>query len=293
MFRTNEKRLVKMSVVGEVTPPLFGQLPYRISAVTGEPVVLPGTGGITYNVRVGDSAVDWEADHVEPGVTIKSKDKDDMVPQGPNFALNVLSCIGNEAVIISGEAKGRKGVVTGKHGFIEHVIVDFDFKTMDKMVIGDKVLVKSFGVGLKLLDFPDVALMSMDPRLLKAMDIDVENGKLVVPVTHIIPSAIMGSGLGQSHAHSGDYDIQLFDAEARKKHNLDSIRMGDIVAISDADHRFGRIYRKNATVIGIVVHSRSVVAGHGPGVTTLMTSRKLRPVIDVKANIATILKLRR
>jgi len=39
--------------------------------------------------------------------------------------------------------------------------------------------------------------------------------------------------------------------------------------------------------IGIVVHSDCLLAGHGPGVTTLMTCATplIEPVIDAKANI--------
>jgi hypothetical protein len=293
MLRTNEKNLVKMSVMGEISNPLYGAQPYRISAITGIPVVLPSTGGITYNVRVGDSAIDWEADHVEPGVSIKNVVKDDLIAQGPNFGLNLLACVGNEATVVTGDAKGRKGTVTGKHGGIEHILVDFDCRTMEKMVIGDKLLVKAFGVGLKLLDFPEVTVMNMDPKLLGAMRIEAKKGVLTVPVTHLAPAAIMGSGLGTNNAYSQDYDIQMFDKEINRKYHLDTIRLGDIVAITDADHTFGRTYKKGAVSIGIVVHCKSVVAGHGPGVATLMTSNKIRPVIDGGANIAKLLKLRK
>ncbi|KPV65041.1 MAG: hypothetical protein AOA65_0544 [Candidatus Bathyarchaeota archaeon BA1] len=75
--------------------------------------MLPGVGGITYNVRVGDLASGWEADHVEPGVSLENKEKDERFPQGANIALNVLSCVGNKAVVATGDAKGDKGVITG------------------------------------------------------------------------------------------------------------------------------------------------------------------------------------
>ena len=55
MLKTNVNHLVKISVVGEVASPILGRSPYRISA-DGRPLVLPGVGGITYNVRVGDLA---------------------------------------------------------------------------------------------------------------------------------------------------------------------------------------------------------------------------------------------
>jgi len=293
-LRTNVDRLVKVSVIGEVSSPIFPPTPYKISAF-GEPVVLPGVGGIRYNVRVGDPAVGWMADHVEPGVSIKNfTTYPDIRTATPNYALNVLSCIGNEAVVVSGDAKGSKGVVIGKHGGIEHVMVDFPPEVLDKLVIGDKVLVKAFGLGLRLLDYPEIKVMNIDPSLLEKMDIKPVGDKLEVPVTHLIPAAIMGSGLGANNVYRGDYDIQLFDEETRRKYHLDDLRLGDIVAIIDADHSYGRIYRKGAISIGVVVHTDCVTAGHGPGVTTIMTSStgKIVPRIEPKANIAYYLNLR-
>lgn len=293
MLRTNVDKLVKISVSGEVSSPVFWRSPYRISA-TGTPVVLPGVGGITYNVRVGDPATGWEADHVEPGVSIKNKEKDEQFPGGANMALNILACVGNEALVVSGDAKGSKGVVTGKHGGIEHVLIDFPVETMENLLIGDKMLIKAFGVGLRLLEFPDAKVMNMDPRFLEATDPRPVNEKLEVSVTHIIPAEIMGSGLGANETYSGDYDIQLFDESVKGEYGLEDLRLGDLVAIQDADHSYGRIYRKGAVSIGIIVHSDCVTSGHGPGVTTLFTSSKgkIIPEIDVDANIAKLLKLR-
>jgi len=293
MLRTNVEKLVKISVVGEVASPVFGRGVYNISA-QGTPLVLPGVGGITYNVRVGDSACGWEADHVEPGVSIENKENDPRFAQGANTALNVLSCVGNEAVVATGDAKGAKGVVTGKHGGIEHVLVDFQSETLEKLMLGDKVLVKAFGVGLKLLDYSEIKVMNMDACFLEALKPEVKGDRLEIPVTHIVPAAIMGSGLGANQTYSGDYDIQLFDEDARKEYWLDDLRLGDLVAILDADHSYGRIYKQGAVSVGIVVHTNCVTSGHGPGVTTLFTSSngKIVPKIDAKANIASILKLR-
>ena len=293
MLRTNVEKLVKISVVGEVASPVFGRGVYNISA-QGTPLVLPGVGGITYNVRVGDSACGWEADHVEPGVSIENKENDPRFGQGANIALNVLSCVGNEAVVVTGDAKGAKGVVTGKHGGIEHVLVDFQSETLEKLMLGDKVFVKAFGVGLKLLDYSEIKVMNMDARFLEALKPKAKGDRLEIPVTHIVPAAIMGSGLGANQTYSGDYDIQLFDEGARKEYGLDDLRLGDLVAILDADHSYGRIYKQGAVSVGIVVHTNCVTSGHGPGVTTLFTSSngKIIPKVDAKANIASILKLR-
>jgi hypothetical protein len=292
MLRTNVEKLIKMSVMGEIASPTIRSV-YNVSA-TGKPLVLPGVGGITYNVRVGDPACGWVADHVEPGVSVENKENDARSGQAANTAFNVLSCVGNKATVVNGDAKGAEGTVTGKHGGIEHVLIDFPSEALEKLVIGDKILVKAFGVGLKLLDFQEIKVLNMDPALLDAWNIEPKGDKLEVPVTHIVPAAIMGSGLGANQVNSGDYDIQLFDEGIVEQYELESLRLGDLVAIIDADHSFGRIYRQGAVSVGVVIHTNCVTAGHGPGVTTLMTSPdgKIIPQIDQKANIAKLLKLR-
>ena len=292
MLKTNAEKLIKISVMGEVASPTMRH-PYNISA-TGTLHILPGVGGITYNLRVGDKACGWEADHVEPGVSVENKENDARSGQAANTALNVLSCVGNQATVVTGDAKGAKGTVTGKHGGIEHVLVDFPPEVLDKLLIGDRILIKAYGIGLKLLDFPDIKILNIDPKLLKAWKPKPNGDKLEVPVTRVIPAAIMGSGLGANQVNSGDYDIQLFDQTIIDQYELESLRLGDLVAIIDADHSYGGIYRQGAISVGIVVHTNCVTAGHGPGVTTLMTSPtgKIIPQLNGKANVASLLKLR-
>lgn len=282
-----------MSVIGEVVSPVVGSAVYKVSA-NGDPMILPGVGGITYNVRVGDLATGWMADHVEPGVSLENRVSDSRMPHAQSRALNVLSCIGNEARVVKGDAKGEKGAVVGKHGGIEHVMTDFQPEVMEKLVIEDKVMIKAYGVGLKLLDIPEVKTYNLSPRFLEAIDPKIASGKLEVPVTHVVPAAIMGSGLGRSHVSSGDYDITLFCEETVKEFGLEDLRLGDLVAIVDADHSYGRIFRKGAMSVSIVTHSDCITAGHGPGTTTLFTSKTgaIDAVIDADANIAKILGLR-
>ena len=287
-MKLNASQLVKLSVVGEVDSPSVGDTPYRVSA-DGQPLVLVGSGGITYNVRVGDSVAGWKADHVEPGVSLKNSNNN------ANGALNLYACVGNEATVISGDAKKAKGVVTGKHGGIEHLLVDFPPATLNKLAIGDKIQVKAEGVGLEIDGMPQVKVMNCAPSLLRKWGVRQVGGKLRVPVTHRVPAAIMGSGLGSSYCYRGDYDIQMFDAATVTEHGLGTLRFGDFVAILDADHSFGRIYRQGAVSVGIIVHSECVTAGHGPGVTTLLTSTEgaLEPVLSAKANLADVLGLRK
>ncbi|MCW3997250.1 MAG: DUF4438 domain-containing protein [Candidatus Bathyarchaeota archaeon] len=70
--------------------------------------------------------------------------------------------------------------------------------------------------------------------------------------------------------------------------------VSSIIAITDADHSFGRIYRQGAVSVGIVVHTNCITAGHGPGITSLMTSSlgNIVPKIDKAANIAYLLEIR-
>lgn len=287
-LRINRAELVITAVTGEAAPPRLNTGLYDVGA-DGRPFILPSVGGINPNVRVGDLAFGFAADHIEPAVSIR--DPDDR----RNVSLNVLACIGNEAVVLTGDAKGAKGVVTGKHGGIEHVIVDFSPDVMRKMAIGDKVQVWSCGVGLRLLEATDVSAFNADPDFLEAWAPEMgADGTLAVRVAKIVPAAVMGSGLGRATVVRGDYDIQTFDDEIAAEYGLREIRLGDIVAIVDADHSYGRIYRSGAVSVGVVVHGRSFVAGHGPGVTTLLTSPsgRIDPVIDETANLATILKIR-
>lgn len=290
MLKTNQERLVMISIQGRVSNPVR-RAAYTVT-YDGKPIVVPGVGGITYNIKVGDKAFGWEADHVEPGVsTVVNEEKRDAPP---NYAYNTLACAGNQARVISGDAKGGVGIVTGHHGGIEHVLIDFDPETIEKLCIEDKILIKAYGQGLKLLDYPEIKIYNLDPSLLEKMNIkEMNNDTIEVPVTCEIPAKLMGSGLGSASVASGDYDITTADKKMVEKYKLDRIRFGDIVAISDADNSFGRSYKEGAVSIGIVVHSDCVIAGHGPGVATLLTSTtgKIKFYLEEEANIANYLNI--
>ena len=281
MIKTNKEFLVMQSVGGKVHSPTIAS-PYRISR-DGEPMILPATGGISYNVKVGDSCMTWVGDHVEPGVSVKNDNVNE------NNALMVLGCIGNTAKIMTGDAKGATGFVTGGHGGIEHTLVYFDEETLEKLNIDDKILVKAFGQGLKIEGFDDVVCMNIDPALLEKMEIKItEDGCLEVPVATEIPPYLMGSGVGSATAFSGDYDIMTGDKEANEKYGINELRFGDIVLLQDCNNCFGRDYLKGSVTIGVVVHSDCIKAGHGPGVTAIKSCpvSKIRGRKDKNANIA-------
>jgi len=280
MLKTNKDVLPIISVQGAVSSPIARGNGARINP-DGHPEFFPGTGGIIYNIKIGDNAIKWVGDHLEPGVSSKNSDAD------KNGAYMLYSCVGNEATVVSGDAKGAKGFVVGKHGGIDHVMIHFDDETLEKLLIDDKIQVKACGQGMKLAEHPEVVLRSLSPELLDKMNITVKDGKLQIGVAKIAPAAIMGSGLGHVSTASGDYDITLHDQKITKEYGLDELRFGDIVAITDADNRIGRNYMTGAMTIGVISHSDCCVPGHGPGVTTLMSALdgKIEVFIDPKANL--------
>lgn len=277
-MKTNRDNVVKWSVQGKVHHPIGAN--YRIDH-DGKPMILPATGGISYNVKVGDSAFGLAGDHVEPGVSIRNEEKME------NQALMTFACIGNEAKIVSGDAKGKKGYVTGMHGGIDHVLVHFEDDILEDLAIDDKIMVKAYGQGLAFKEFEGVDIMSIDPDLFEKIGIKEEDGKLQVPVVAVVPSHLMGSGIGSTNSYSGDYDIITDDVEEIKNLGLDKLRFGDLVLLSDCNNVYGRGYLKGAVSVGVVVHSDCIINGHGPGVTTILASKKsiIEPIIDENANI--------
>jgi len=293
MLRTNRKKLIQQSVIGSICQPYINQKnPYLVD-IKGRPRVLPGTGGITYNVSVGDSAFYFEGDHVEPGVTVSEKNIDNKA--SAKGGLTILACIGNSAEVVSGRKKGAKGIVTGKHGGVEHVMVDFAPSVTEKLVIGDKIQIRALGQGLKLDNFPELEIMNVDPGLFNRLRIKINSKQIIVPVAHVIPAALLGSGTGARHSYSGDCDIQVSDEAAVRKHSLDKLRIGDVVAVNDADCRYGRSVATGSCSVGVVVHASSIVSGHGPGVTFIMAAggRMIVPKVSPEANIAGHLKIGR
>ncbi len=294
VLRINQPDLVMVAVMGQIANPVGQANPYRIGH-DGVPRILPATGGIVLNFRVGDRCVGLMGDHIEPGVALHNNSREVIGSRrGPNLALITYACVGNRAQLISGPAMGKSGLVTGKHGGVDHVLVDFPSEVLRQLRIGDRIQIDSYGLGLRLLDYPDIRVFNCSPALLQRWGLIPTSQGLQVPVTHLVPASIMGSGLGKNTIWRGDYDIQLFDPQIRQRHRLNTLRFGDLVAISDADTRHGPSYRQGKVTIGIIVHGDSTVSGHGPGVTPLLTgsASRLQPILDPQANFAILLGLR-
>jgi hypothetical protein len=289
MLRINRDAVVEMAVEGKPKYPIARSW---MVGVNGASTMGVGCSGIHYNVKVGDNVRRHEGDHVEPGVTIVMDQHDSPA----NMACYTFGCVGNSARVVSGGAKGARGVVTGHHGGGNHTILDFPQAALEKMTYDDRIQIRACGQGMKLLDYPDVAAYSLDPDLLSKMRIKETRGSLEVPVCANIPGKVMGSGLGGINSFRGDYDIQTSDAKANKEFGLERLRLGDFVALIDQDGTYGFSFRQDAVTIGIVIHADSPVAGHGPGVQVLLTTTRkglIRPVIANDANIGKYLKLGR
>lgn len=283
MLKTNKERLVKMAVAAEVVHPSASR-GYRVD-FDGVPRIGMGSSGIKYNVTVGDLCYGYAGgDHVEPGLSVNNTN------QAERTALWVLGCVGNEATVTTGDAKGTKGRIIGKH---VNFMAWFGPEDQVRINIGDKIRVKSWGVGLEIEGFEDVMVNKLDPELLVKMGIEEKDDKLVVPVTSEYPAHIMGSGYGMWPV-TVDYDIQTTCPEVFDELGLKKIRLGDIVALRDQLNWYGRGYYKGAVTIGVVIHGWSYSAGHGPGVTTLLSAKpgKIVTRIDPHANIAYYLGLR-
>lgn len=290
-MRHNADKLVHVSVMGQIASPTLPGLPaepYRLDA-DGKPFLYPTHGSIVYNVSVGDSAYGWLADTIHPSVSIHLK-------EGPaNQGLNILACVGNVATVMTGAAKGAKGVVTGKSGrFSEHVIVHFAKAEREQMAIGDKILVRAAGVGLAIDEAPTVKLKGCSPELLeKLVDGIDEQGRVRVKVAATAPSHLLGAGAGLA-SDGGSLHIQTVDTQALAEAGLDRLRLGDLVALQDFDSRYSHGFFRGAVGIGVVGQGDSPRPGYGPGLTLLMTSHDgmIAPVQTAGANLADLFGLR-
>lgn len=275
-LKTNKDKLLTIVVQGVVNP--AGSRGYS-TTYDGKPIVHLGMGSINYTVSVGDLAYGWaNADHVEPDVSFTNLD-------GP--ALGILGCIGNEAKLISGAAKGAKGIYIGKHG---SSMFWFPKDILEQLSVSDKIQVKARGVGLKIDGFEDVRVNKVSPKLLENIGITIEGDQLVVPVVKTVPGHIMGSGMGLGFfvLENVDYDIHTTCPETVEEYDLKTLRLGDLVAIQDHYDYYGRGRYEGAVTIGVVIHGWSDIAGHGPGLDPILSALpgRIKVKIDPDANTA-------
>lgn len=280
--RINDGELLVTAVVGEVTSPSMAANPYEVDA-DGRPVVPVGMGGVCYNVKVGMSALGWAGDQVEPGLSIAN------AAAPANEALNLFACVGNRAVVRSGDAAGVEGVVVGKHEVFmgaKHVLVHVDDGALERVVPGDSVLVRANGRGMRVAGAPQIACHSLSPDLWRAWAPELRDGTVAVRVTRVLPPEVMGMGSGRVSAVTSV-------ALQRGADELEGLRLGDLVAVSDWDATYYTGYREGALTVGVVACGDSPVLGNGPGMTLLLSAPGglLRPELDAGASIVELLEL--
>ena len=277
---TNAGRLVRQVLAGEVWPPLGDRQVFRVGP-DGQPFALPGMGGVTLGVHCGDPATGYASDHLEPGASVRHRDP------GANMALQFLACVGNEVRVVSGPAAGAAGHVIGQHAY---VLVDFAEPELAAVTTGDQVTVVACGQGLALADHPAITVKNADPRLLAEMPGGTRpDGTLEVHVAARVPAEAIGAGAGMVSEYA---NTDLMGAYAGLGEDLslglEGLRVGDIVALQDCDHRFGRGFRAGHVTIGVISTGQCMLFGHGPGPSTLMSgpAEAFHLVDDPDANLA-------
>src|ERR1700691_3121123 len=231
---SNAARLVSQVLAGEVWPALADRHGFRVGP-DGQPFSLPGMGGVTLGVHCGDPATGYASDHLEPGASVRHRDP------GANMALQFLTCVGNQVRVESGPAAGAVGHVIGQHAY---VLVDFAGADMSGITTGDQVTVIATGQGLTLAQHPAAT----------------------------VPAEAIGAGAGMVSEYA---NTDLMGAYAGLGEDLslglEGLRIGDIVALEDSDHRYGRGYRAGYLTIGVISTGQCLLFGHGPGPSSLMS----------------------
>jgi hypothetical protein len=277
---SNADRLVSQVLTGEVWPALADRHAYRVGP-DGQPFVLPGMGGVTLGVHCGDPATGYASDHLEPGASVRHADA------GANMALQFLTCIGNSVRVDSGPAAGAVGHVIGQHAY---VLVDFPAASEANLTTGDRVSVTACGQGLSLAEHPAITVKNCSPVLLSRLPGGTtSSGRLEVHVAAMVPAEAIGAGAGMVSEYA---NTDLMGAYAGLGPDLslglEGLRIGDVVAMEDCDHRYGRGYRPGYLTIGVISTGQCLLFGHGPGPSTLMSgpASAFRLVTDARANLA-------
>jgi hypothetical protein len=279
---TNSDYLVTQILSGEVWPPLGDRHGFRVDP-DGRAFLLPGMGGVTLGVHCGDPATGYAGDHVEPGLSVRHREP------AANYALQYLSCIGNTVAVSSGPGQRAEGFVIGQHAY---VLADLAEADMRQVTTGDQVTVLAVGQGLALAEHPAITVKNCSPRLIGALAGGSRaDGRLEVHVAARIPAEAIGAGAGMASEYA---NTDLMGAYAglgdELSLGLEGLRIGDVVAMADQDHRFGRGYREGWLSIGVISTGSCQLFGHGPGPSTIMSgpAEAFHLVDDADANIGVL-----
>lgn len=255
-LRTNATRLVRTRLTATIIPTAAN----RATAPDDVLEVLPGQGGVVLGIRLGDRALAGKGDHIEPGISLGHPEP--MV----NRAIQILSCVGNPVEVVDGPARGARGMVYGKHGT---VLAALPQEALMSVAPGERVVIEACGAGLAIESRPEVSCLSLSPELLaRWLVASDEDGRLVVPVVAELPAEAAAAGIGMP---SQRFNMDLHNDQPPMAELCRGLGFGDLVAVHDQDHRFGRRFRRGWVAIGVISHGTTIAGGHGLGFMTLLT----------------------
>jgi len=168
------------------------------------------------------------------------------------------------------------------------VLVHVENGALEQVVPGDTFVVRAHGRGMRVEGLPQVACHSLSPELWHAWSPRVDDGRLAVRVTRVLPPEVMGMGTGRVSAVTS---VAL--QRGVPGGELDGLRLGDLVAVRDWDATYYTGYREGALTVGVVACGDSPILGNGPGMTLLVSAPdgSLAPQHDADANVARLLGL--
>lgn len=271
-------RVVATNAAAVIEAPGLDANPYLIDA-DGHPFVPVGDGGIVLGLAVGDSVFGFDTDHGSPAVSVVHPDG------SARAALTAFSCLGNQAVLRSGEGAGRRGVVLGKRGEAGRVLVWFPDDVMPTLVPGDSMAIRAAGQGWQL-DEPlaglGVQALNIDPRAMAALHIELAGDRVRAGVRGAVPSKLIGNGIGRP-AHQWDLDLQVTASTAAAL-GLAKLAIGDLLAVQDLDVRHNAGFRRGWLTLGVAVTTGSPRPGHGVGVMPILCGPATAFEVDVRAD---------
>lgn len=254
----SEPTLVSVNLLGVVDQGEIGTDPYRTDR-DGHPYVAVGDGGVVLGLRLGDSVFTHVGDHAAPGACLVHPHDE------ARHALVGLACLGNRVTVRTGDATGKTGAVLGKRGGGQRVIAVFAPDVLARLRPGDQVALTSRGQGAPG-PVASITQMNIDPTALDLLGLRVAGGRVEVGVRVTLASRLVGNGIGRPMT-MWDVDLQIYADDP----STPSLRLGDLVAITDLDARTNAGYRRNWMSVGVVVHGASPQPGHGPGVTVVLS----------------------
>ena len=192
-----------------------------------------------------------------------------------------MRCVSSPGLLLAGAV----GHVIGQHAY---VLVDFAAPVAEQVTTGDTVTVTAVGQGLALPGHPAIVVKkNADPGRRPRCPADPGwDGRAEVHVAARVPAEAVGAGGTVSEYANTDLMGAYAGLGEDLSLGLEGLRIGDIVAVADADHRFGRGYRPGYLTIGVISTGQCMLLGAQAGPRSPTSGPRSAPVDDPDANLA-------